>query len=337
MCKVLIMPRIKDNTREQVLKFVDLMAEAMSNANSDGLGYAAVDKNGDLFGERWLVNKDFYNKTVEDPIVNKLFGMYSKKNYATTTTSKSEYNRFGKGNLNNAVAITLHARMATSGKGHQNTHPFVDQDTSLIHNGVIRNYDVKDLKLSTCDSEAILISYLKNNVATDLSQIQTVAQELVGYYACGVFARDADGERILDVFKANNDNLWASFIPTIDTYVLTTSGNDIRTVCGKLGWEFEEPIQIMDGWAARLNPYTGDVIEQRSFRESVQYVATQSNHNYTGYETWRQELKEEKVVPLARPTKKTMSKAMFDYLQLKPEIIPYAERDQQEELSRWSQ
>lgn len=336
MCKVLIMPRIKDNTREKALKFVDLMAEAMSAGNSDGLGYAAVDKNGDLFGERWLVNKDFYSKVVEDPIVNKLFGMYSKKNYAASTITKSEYNNFGNGNLYKAVAITLHARMATSGKGHHNTHPFVDQDTSLIHNGVIRNYDVKDLKLSTCDSEAILISYLKHKVAGDLSQIQDMANELVGYYACGVFSRDAKGNRILDVFKANNDNLWASFIPAIDTYVLTTSAHDIRTVCGKLGWEFEEPIQIMDGWAARLDPYTGNVIEQRAFRESVQYVATHSN--YSGYETWREDKKkEEKVIPLARQTKKGMSKAMIEYLQLKPEIIPYAERDQQEELSRWSQ
>jgi predicted glutamine amidotransferase len=111
----------------------------------------------------------------------------------------SEKNSFGEVKMDDVAAITLHTRMATSAKGMANTHPFVyeNHDTSLIHNGVIRNEKDFKLQVSTCDSESILQAYLINETHHNPKMVGEMAKMLVGYYAAALFSRDADGVRIL--------------------------------------------------------------------------------------------------------------------------------------------
>jgi predicted glutamine amidotransferase len=59
-----------------------------------------------------------------------------------------------------------HARLATSPKVLDNTHPFEKDGAYLIHNGVVsidkdKQEEIKAGCKSTCDSEYILVSYLK--------------------------------------------------------------------------------------------------------------------------------------------------------------------------------
>ena len=113
-----------------------------SGSDRDGLGYSALNEAGDLFGERWLNNDDaFVRRAIKSDkckeIEQELAGLLSENQVGET------YGEFGigVGGLDSISAITLHTRLATSGKGFANCHPFVSEDglTSLIHNGVITN------------------------------------------------------------------------------------------------------------------------------------------------------------------------------------------------------
>ena len=297
MCKVLIIPGIKDNKRKETLAFINEMSDLMSKSNTDGLGYAAIDGEGNLFAERWLNNGHFrvrpsaddtsgieHKKEVADKVVSqwgkmlKTHGSTDPRIYSRPTSKN--YTRFGEGTIEkNARAITLHTRMATCERGLMNVHPFIDKDTSVIHNGVIQNSKQFDLKLSSCDSESILISYLKGNVGKSIENVEEMAQALYGYYACGVFARDADGNRILDVFKGNHASLSISYIFELETYVLSTSDSDIRNACASLGYTHGGTKDLDSDMLTRINPYNGDVTGQVSFKANANYWNENYNSN----------------------------------------------------------
>ena len=284
MCKVAIIPAIKKPSLTAT--FIKHLGARMSIGNNDGLGYAAINESGELFGERWFVNSDaFINQKEEKP--NAALMSWGKA-LKTLPAVTSKYNKFGTGDLLDAKAITLHTRMATCEKNLNNVHPFVDEDTSVIHNGVIRNDHEFDLKLSTCDSESILISYLENGVNKDITSVQDMVDALQGYYACGVFSRDNEGNRILDVFKHNNNNLVISFINELETYVLTSSALDIKMVCDMMKLTYTEPIDIENNFITRLQPFTGEVIEQATFTNPVftTQAHTYPKSTYEGYNVY---------------------------------------------------
>jgi predicted glutamine amidotransferase len=288
MCKVLIIPGIKH--AEKTALFAAAMGQRMTIGNSDGLGYAAIDESGKLFGERWWKNEDaFLQKEAVAPL-NPTMASWGKALRAIPSASPTS-NKFGVGTITDAKALTLHTRMATCEKSLRNVHPFVDEslDTSVIHNGVIRNQYEFNLKLSTCDSESILISYLENGVNTDITAAQEMANSLQGYYACGVFSRDASGNRILDVFKFNNNNLVIVWINELDTYVLTSSMLDVESVCRQLKMTHGKEIDVMDNFITRINPLTGEVIEQYKF-DSPHIVPTATYYptaKYSGYQEFK--------------------------------------------------
>jgi len=291
MCKVLIIPSIKDTKRAMTNRFIKLMAEKMSTANDDGLGYAAVTNTGELFAERWFNNKEMftYSGTVSPPTsLYDKFGVAVKDAKPVTKTVDIPYSRFGNESLklNNAAAITLHARFATCEKSLTNVHPFIKNDTSVIHNGVIRNHEKFNLEQSTCDSEAILLGYLKNAIGSNTSEVQTMASEFVGYYVAAMFSRDASGARILDVFNGNNTNLYLAAIKELETYVMATSDYDIQSVCRELGLTITECYQMLDDQFLRINPFTGDVVEHTTFRSGASYVTSPTVYPEANYNNW---------------------------------------------------
>lgn len=275
MCKILVVPGIKKENIKNAKRFMQRMGKEMSFANKDGLGYAAIDSSGNLFGERWLDNDTaFTGQTVQEGgdegIIIDIFDKVLKTKALAKSEKPIEMNSFGTVNLDDMVAFTLHTRYATAPKGMGNTHPFVKGDTSLIHNGVIRND--KDFKCeSTCDSEAILLSYLDHKVGNSLEHAAKMADSLVGYYACGVFSRDASGTRILDVFKANNNSLHVSYIKQLGTFVMTSSEYDIKKVCEEFGWKFSTAMDFKDGILMRFNPFTGEMIGVKDFSPSKEF------------------------------------------------------------------
>jgi predicted glutamine amidotransferase len=334
MCKVLVIPKVNEATKDKAIAFVYAMGEEMSSGNSDGMGYAAVDKDGNLFGERYSINREFYNrhKEVENPIVKKMLGGFAKSITKTTVLDR-DYSKFGdEPNLDKMVAITLHARMATSEKIHKNTHPFVDKDTSLIHNGVIRNDKDFDLKLSTCDSEAILISYLKNKVNINpYENLNNMSSELVGYYVSAVFSRDSKGVRVLDLFKANNNRLCATYIYDLDTVVFASSEFDVKKVCKELGFKFDTPMDMDDAIFLRMIPGTLEVTERYSFKPGAEVKATTYNYtpsttagnsnNVTSFEEYKKNIQSKK---------QNMTQDLIEYHKLSSVIRELSREEEQE-------
>lgn len=359
MCKVLIIPAIKKAKMNETIKFVRAMAAKMSQYNSDGLGYAAVNEAGELFGERWFVNNDAFTgvpKATPDfsdkaELAAKSVASFGKalKVYKSDGWKKASdvprYNKFGNSPMVDMAALTLHTRAATCDRNLTNVHPFVDleHDTSVIHNGVITNHKDFDLKLSTCDSESILISYLNAEVNKDITNVQGMVDKLRGYYACGVFSRDAQGNRIMDVFKLNNNNLSIAYIYELETYVLASSDTDIKDICKTIGFHHDGTQDLQDEFITRINPFTGEIINQITF-EKPAYQATNYNNNYpatnyTGAKTYGGWSDHEAVTNMTsegknkyegKRTSKIIDEAVAKMMGLKSEIRELTYREVQE-------
>ena len=61
MCKVMMMAGVTSDTRDAAWVFIKEMAKEMSPGNMDGLGYAALSTEGELFGERWHHNGEAFS------------------------------------------------------------------------------------------------------------------------------------------------------------------------------------------------------------------------------------------------------------------------------------
>lgn len=271
MCKVMMMAGITSDTRDNAWKFIKEMAKEMSPSNMDGLGYAALSTDGELFGERWHHNGEAFNvRQVSEPLSQ--LDSYLMEAYGGALRKDRQpirYNKFGSVNEDSIAAITLHTRMATSGKEFMNTHPFVVGQTSLIHNGVIRNADRLEMKQSTCDSEAILNLYVKHKVMQKPGAIQAVAKKLQGYYACGVISRNDSDGAIMDVFKCSTASLTAAFVQELNTVVFSTRIADIKAVCARLGFNVLSEFVFEGQTLLRLDALTGEVIGTVEFKVPV--------------------------------------------------------------------
>ena len=267
MCKIMVMAGINKTNRTLALEFTKLMAKQITPGNSDGLGYAAVTTKGELFGERWLNNNDaFVNRPAYDGLSKEEAGMIDRyRGFLIPELPVQTYNSFGKIDEDNIAAITLHTRLATSGKEFMNTHPFVRDDTSLIHNGVIAN--ASDLKMvqSTCDSEAILNEYVENHVMDKPENIRKVAGKLQGYYACGVFSKSKKYGNILDIFKDTRAVLDAAYIVDLRAIVFSSRLADIRAVCSQMGMSIGRTFKVSDDMLLRLDPISGEVLTTEKF------------------------------------------------------------------------
>ena len=164
MCRLLLMTGLKDsNLAEQFMREAKV---PMSVGNNMGIGYSAVKSNGDFFTERWHENEKFMDRnTVRSAEVSKELERF-KPMLSSYTNIDQNYSLFGDRDMSDMTTVTMHTRFATCGREFMNTHPFVDGDTSLVHNGVIYNASSLNLnKISTCDSEVALQAYINNNVA----------------------------------------------------------------------------------------------------------------------------------------------------------------------------
>lgn len=325
MCKVLIIPSIKEAKKELTIKFIKAMATKISVGNSDGLGYAAVTNTGELFAERWFDNSKAFTYSTTTEVATNLYDKFSsavRNPRPTDKVNTIEYSSFNSDwSLEDAVSITLHARFATCEKSLMNVHPFIKDDTSVIHNGIIRNYAAFNLEQSTCDSESILLGYLANGVSTNTGAIQSMVSEFIGYYVTGVYSRDAKGNRILDVFNGNNPNLHLIAIKELETYIMTTSDYDAESVCRDMGLTITETYQMMDDQFLRLNPFTGDVIEHHNFRSGQQFETTKQPYQHSQHTGWRTYQGPSTLTTTeTRSKRKNISEMELNYLMKQPKI-----------------
>lgn len=252
MCRVAGVARINDENRQKAWEFMKLLGEAMTVGNNDGLGYAAFDKSGNLFGEKWLVNRTAFTD------VSQIKGMHPNR-------VKSAYDSFGEIKRDEAQAMILHTRFATCEMGIKNTHPFVndlDNPTSvIIHNGVIANHMTLTKKYSSCDSEVIVHLYDQLKVSENLENLQPVMDELIGWFTVLGLSKDSTGRMILDGFT-DSPRLNSYFIPELQTRVFSTAAADIKKTAKELGMTCIDHKMIKADSGFRLDAVTGELIQE---------------------------------------------------------------------------
>ena len=281
MCKLLIMTGISEPLLAK--EFMRRMAVPMSKSNRDGIGYTAVNNDGSMFTERWLINNQFlsYDSIMTSEVAEQLLPFVNRLPDGALDLN---YTGDMKQDFSNVTSLTMHTRWATTAKGMENTHPFVYEDTSLIHNGHISNWSFLNVnKISDCDSEAALQTYINAGVGRDFNQYQEWLNKLYGRYAFGILSRDASGTRVLDVVRGES-NLYFMQIEGLGS-IFTTDNDDAILVAKEMGLEFKEsPAMIKMNTLYRFNATTGKFIQSGSIKTTT---TSYSYGNYGGYNNWR--------------------------------------------------
>lgn len=251
MCKVAMVSKITEKNRDDVWVFMQLLGQVISAGNNDGLGYAAIDKNGKIFGEKWLINETAFQDLSRIKDIN---------------SSKMEriYNCFGdEVKRDDAQAIILHTRAATCGRCIQNTHPFVDDNAdptvAIIHNGMIYNEKQFPRKYSTCDSEVLAHLYKSNDVAADLGNLNKFTKELEGWYTVLCLSKTPSGKLVMDAFT-DNGRLGSFYIKELDTRIWSSWSHDVKNVANSLGLTAVDEMDLKAETALRIDVMTGKPI-----------------------------------------------------------------------------
>jgi glucosamine 6-phosphate synthetase-like amidotransferase/phosphosugar isomerase protein len=168
--------------------------------------------------------------------------------------------------------------MATCGKGIENTHPFVQGETALIHNGVINNAHMLKNVTSTCDSETILNEYIDRDVAGNPDSIQGVADALRGYYACGVVTK-ANGRQVVDIFKDARANLVVGYVKALGAYVYCTTEEILRKTARACGMTVGSVSRVNAGYHIRIDAVTGEVLFAKRFKSEQPSIVPSFSHD----------------------------------------------------------
>lgn len=301
MCKVFMVAGIKPDKVPAVAKLAKHMAKAMSFVEDDGVGYAAITRGGEIYGEKWLNKDDAFNvheSAPPDPILEQITGMFGDaveldKKQSTGTS----YDSFGERTplaIKNTVAMILHARKSTVGsKSIINVHPFVKFGadvgeplaTALIHNGSILNHDKLTKEMSDCDSEVILHEYLANQMYHNPWGIEQLAKTLVGQYTVGVLGSQLVDDAwvpYLDIFKSNKD-LIGGYVPQLETFVFATTKYTLEEALKAADMTLINDFKFKDGYLHRIDAITGKATETPiSFTTSSQHMSGYNkNHEYS--------------------------------------------------------
>ena len=268
MCKLLIMTGITEGLVAE--EFMRRMAVPMSKTNAHGIGYTAVGPDGQLFSQRWHDNDMFFDKTkvlTKDHVTQIKERLKDFEGRLNLSKIEENYSELGNIDFADVRSITMHTRFATCGREFANTHPFIHEDTSLIHNGSISNafsthyrtgLDVN--KISTCDSEAALQTYLSQGVNLDTAKAKEWLNLLSGSWAFGILSRNQQGNRVLDVIRGIS-RLYYMEVDGLGK-VFTTDDDDAKGVIKDMGLTFvKEPIFVASDEMYRYDAITGEFLE----------------------------------------------------------------------------
>jgi len=109
-------------------------------------------------------------------------------------------------------AAMFHGRVSTNTLGLVNTHPIAKNEAYIVHNGVVTHHGESYAQDTQNDTEHVLYNYLSGGIAS-------IADNLTGYYACGII--DADGTFL--VFRDGIANLVGAYSVTLGSMVFATN------------------------------------------------------------------------------------------------------------------
>ena len=220
MCKIL---GFSDFSKiKKKLEVTEYIGELLLNSERDGFGYAIWDKNKSaFFGER--TNESTFSSSLRES---------SGVNFDFCDVKPSSQNVFGEIDFSNVGPAIFHGRHSTNQKTLVNTHPIVKHGMALIHNGVVTDHGPKYETITTNDSEHVLERYKDSSFE----------EHLTGYYAF----MSIDSEGILHVCRDKTTSLYSSWIDSLNTYIFSTTEENITKVCKALGVIASKPKKLKD-------------------------------------------------------------------------------------------
>jgi hypothetical protein len=270
------MTGIKDSPL--AVEFMKLMAKPMSTSNRDGIGYTAVRSDGSIFSQRWHNNNQFFDTdSIMTPEISKKLSKF--KDRLPVGALDLNYGQYGEIDYNDVKTLTMHTRFATCERTFANVHPFIDQDISLVHNGTISNaFALNVNKISTCDSEAALQTYISEGVLNDSSKAKKWLDLLSGSWAFGILGRNISGNRILDVVRGSS-SLYYLEAGSLGR-IFTTNDDDAKAVLKEMNIEITlAPTMVEMNSMHRFDALTGELVEKIDIKPVYNYSNT-GNHSY---------------------------------------------------------
>lgn len=230
MCKVLAITNMK---KVKVNKdFLNAVKEQVCASDNHGFGYAVLSETGEIGGERTTSPDKFV------PLEN----YKNKKLYSLDTINKTK-NVFGTIDRQSPKSFIAHGRWSTNTVSLDNTHPFVNDQVALIHNGVVQNQG-RELDLKTDNDTEILLRYWESD------GMSGIERNVTGYYAMAIL----DKNGYLHLVKDDAAKLCATYSHTIESYIFATTKEIIEDLCASMKWKYEEietvknnVYMIMDG------------------------------------------------------------------------------------------
>ena len=237
------------------------------------------------------------------------------------------FRKTGKRNDNVSTLLT-HARLKTSSKIIQNTHPFVRNNTALIHNGVVEKHGMK-FHEGTCDSEGILTAYLSLNITHNPDNYKFLHETLLrgnGYFACCVLSK-SNGSYCVDIFKSSSTQLYEVTVKNVKGFIYSTSIEYAKDAIKLAGYKLDDYFAVPNNTLLRRDATTGKMIlemkaatlsskyDYSHTKYSTYYNTETSNRNYREYDSWMSEnansgvsQKKRKTTPITNSVKSRYSK-----------------------------
>lgn len=286
MCKLIMIPDVPEDKIQQTWKFIFGAKYEMSAVDKHGMGYMAYYSDTDtIAGERWLYNKEAFIKRDEDVPEN--IKKY-QEHFQSAVKIDKKYNGFGIfGKVLKSIGV--HSRFATCAVNIENTHPFWDREnqTALIHNGVISNHHEFDKKISSCDSEAILSSYVENKVNENPDKMDDLISEVNGSMACGLITKH-NNKTYFDIWRNSASTLCTSFVDKIGTFVIATTPAIIKRGAKAIQSKHDTIYDINPNYYMRFDIATGKLIKVKEIKH---YVPAKTFVDHTKQSHWWKEEK----------------------------------------------
>lgn len=298
MCKVAIFTNFRkiENNKEAI----EWLGNKLLKTERDGFGCSIMGSKG-IYGEKFIGKNSNYETILS---LNK---KDLDENLLITKYPFVEKNRqvFGTPTKANGGAL-FHGRISTNKGGLKNTHPINKHGWSLIHNGVVSHHGAEYEMLTDNDTEHVLENLVKGG-------IESVAENLTGYYAAGAF--DPNGN--LHIIKDSTAWLYVAKIPEIESLMFATTEEIIAEFCEQFDYERSTIEKVKDNSYMIFNnkgemtnfktftPRGYDYNESRHMDKSLSYMSGSKpdmfkeyydniteveNKNLSDYESYRMEV-----------------------------------------------
>jgi predicted glutamine amidotransferase len=272
MCKLFAMTNVSDIKISEKLLYTIRNAVCKHN-DKDGFGYVVNTIDGQIWGQK-----------VVNPFKFRPLDTGKTTTQRLPIVSVTSQESFGPVSHKDNVSLMAHGRMSTNTININNTHPFLNDDVALCHNGVVsdpyKTVDKATLK-TDCDTELLLRMW-------ETGGVNDIQDNASGYYAVIVLDKLSQ----LHLIRDDRATLFIAWSDTAKSFLIATTVEIIEDIAKTMGWTIEAPESVLDNVYAVFSgnsvTYTG-AIEPLGYLSEPSAKGSTDNYLYRDYQDFRDE------------------------------------------------